>query len=76
MLAFRPRLRYPGHPELRGTPRPHDHENIMGRFDRRNSMKMKRRRAQAKKKARAKKRVTKPAAAAPATRGKSRAASA
>jgi len=43
----------------------------MGRFDRRNSMKMKRRRAQAKKKARAKKRVEKPAAT-PAPRGKSR----
>jgi len=37
----------------------------MGRFDRRNKMKMKRRRAQKKKKARAKKRVQKPAAVTP-----------
>jgi hypothetical protein len=53
---------------------PEQHESTMGRFDRRNSMKMKRRRAQAKKKARTKKRAAKPAAA-PAPSRKSRAPS-
>jgi hypothetical protein len=53
---------------------PDQHESTMGRFDRRNSMKMKRRRAQTKKKARAKKRAAKPAAA-PAPRSKRAAAS-
>jgi hypothetical protein len=54
--------------------RAEQHESTMGRFDRRNSMKMKRRRAQTKKKARVKKRTAKPAAA-PAPR-KSRASAA
>jgi hypothetical protein len=61
-------------PEAARPPRipPAKHESIMGRFDRRNSMKMKRRRAQTKKKARAKKRraAAKPAAPAPAPRSK------
>jgi hypothetical protein len=65
-------------PEAARPPRipPAEHESIMGRFDRRNSMKMKRRRAQTKKKARAKKRrAEKPAAPAPAPRSKRASAS-
>jgi hypothetical protein len=75
-LPFRVRLRYPRARLNRAFRAVGRIEIPMGRFDRRNSMKMKRRRAQAKKKARVKKVAAKAAPArttAPAKKSRARA---
>ena len=69
MLAFLPGLRYPSAPNAAVTPPEPESHSTMGRFDRRNSKKMKRRRAQNKKKEREARKRQKPAAApAPAAK--------
>jgi hypothetical protein len=68
-LALGGGFRQGSHPVFRGDP------ELMGKLDRRNSMKMKRRKAQASKKRREKpSKKTTPAAAAPAKKSRAKAA--